>query len=439
MRKATMAHGDLSGEQVMVRNDGSLVLIDYDGVYIPPFHNLLPVVGGQGNYQHPEMEQRPFDEHMDTFSAYVIYIALLALWHRPELWKIYTFHSPEGRLLNTNMLFTRDDFLNPARSPLFTDLRHINDPLLNKALTALQQACSQSIEHMQLRTEALGDLAQMSALVIDIPSTTNVEKESTEEQQKNIANYGISVYGQVKGLILGEHNAITITYQNNTERVIPFLAPPRPLHNLVGRDELMQNLKQRLFRGGNLSLSALNGLPGVGKTALALALAHDHEILEHFYDGVLWAGLGRESNVLSNLNIWGIALGITQSELEKLTSLSTLTQILHGAIGIRKMLLVIDDAWSVEAAQAFKLGGPNCAHVVTTRFPEVAERFASEGTMMVQELDEYDGLTLLEQLAPGMTKTIPNEAWELIRAVGGLPLPLTLMGNYLRMCLKAVV
>ncbi|MFL5628219.1 MAG: hypothetical protein ACJ788_21785, partial [Ktedonobacteraceae bacterium] len=35
MRQARIAHGDLAGGNVMVRRDGSLVLIDYDGVYIP--------------------------------------------------------------------------------------------------------------------------------------------------------------------------------------------------------------------------------------------------------------------------------------------------------------------------------------------------------------------------------------------------------------------
>ena len=61
----------------------------------------------------------------------------------------------------------------------------------------------------------------------------------------------------------------------------------------------------------------IEDVPGVGKTALALALAHDREVLGHFCDGVLWAGLGRESNVFSFLGAWGVALGIPQPEIEK--------------------------------------------------------------------------------------------------------------------------
>ena len=62
-------------------------------------------------------------------------------------------------------------------------------------------------------------------------------------------------------------------------------------------------------------------------------------------------------------------------------------------------LLVVDDAWQPERALEFKLGGPNCAHIVTARLREVALNFAREETT-VHELSEADSLQLLEQLAP---------------------------------------
>src|SRR5207249_7993680 len=72
--------------------------------------------------------------------------------------------------------------------------------------------------------------------------------------------------------------------------------PLLPATPLVGRDEEMTRLRQRLHTGGNVALTALNGLPGVGKTALAIALAHDQAIRTQFRDGVLWAALGPEPN-----------------------------------------------------------------------------------------------------------------------------------------------
>src|SRR5216110_801144 len=63
-------------------------------------------------------------------------------------------------------------------------------------------------------------------------------------------------------------------------------AIPLALFDLIGREQEMARIKQRLTSGGALTL---HGLPGVGKTALAVTLAHDPEIQASFTDGVLWA------------------------------------------------------------------------------------------------------------------------------------------------------
>ena len=209
------------------------------------------------------------------------------------------------------------------------------------------------------------------------------------------------------------------------------LVPPSPPHRLVGLDDLRSNLKQRLFAGGNLAL-ALIGLPGIGKTTLAIALANDPEVRQHFRDGVLWADLGRDGDVLGLLGTWGLVLGISLDEIAKLTSIEKRADAIHARIGTRRMLLVVNDAWQVEAALAFRLGGPNCAHLATTRFPEIAAHFAGQGTVTAHELNTADGMTLLAKLAPKLVEAEPDEAQELVQAVGGLPLALVLMGHYLR-------
>lgn len=213
---------------------------------------------------------------------------------------------------------------------------------------------------------------------------------------------------------------------------VPFLAPPKPTYALIGRDQILVNLKQRLFRGDSVALFALNGLPGVGKTALSIALAHDPEVLAHFSDGVLWAGLGREPDLLSLLNVWALALGISASDIGTFVTIKQKARGIQAAIGMRRMLLVIDDAWQSPDALAFQLGGPNCAHILTTRQGCVAWDFAQEGARAVQELNEADSLALLSQFVPQVVINQPQEARTLVKAVGGLPLALTLMGNYLR-------
>ncbi len=96
------------------------------------------------------------------------------------------------------------------------------------------------------------------------------------------------------------------------------------------------------------------------------------------------------------------------------------------------MLLVIDDAWQIEEALVFKVGGPHCAYLVTTRFPYLAVQFATDGATIIHELNEHDSFILLERLAPDVVKNEPEALQGLVQAVGGLPLALALIGKYLR-------
>jgi tetratricopeptide (TPR) repeat protein/transcriptional regulator with XRE-family HTH domain len=208
--------------------------------------------------------------------------------------------------------------------------------------------------------------------------------------------------------------------------------PLLPAMPLVGRDEEMSRLRQRLKAGGNVALTALNGLPGVGKTALAIALAHDQAIRAEFHDGVLWAGLGPQPNATGVLRRWGTLLGISSAEMTALSGSEAWALALRTAIGSRSMLLVIDDVWDIEHALTFKVGGANCAHLITTRFPGIATHIAFDGATTIRELDEEEGMALLRLLAPGVIEREGKKAHDLVQAVGGLPLALTLIGNYLR-------
>ncbi|GHO43321.1 tetratricopeptide repeat protein [Ktedonospora formicarum] len=205
--------------------------------------------------------------------------------------------------------------------------------------------------------------------------------------------------------------------------------PQQPIHPLVGRANDIELLKQHLWEDGNASLSALNGLPGIGKTTLAIALAYDEEVRDYFSDGILWAGLGPHANIPNTLSRWSRLLNLSPEEHSDYTSW---TQELRAAIGSRRMLILIDDAWSIEDALPFKIGGPHCAHLITTRFPTVASYFAVNGPLTLRELNGEESITLLRNLAPDVFDSSSPKGLDLAQAVGGLPLALTLMGNYLR-------
>jgi RIO1 family len=148
MQRAHMAHGDLSGGNIMLREDGHLVLVDYDGVYIPDFAGRAALVSGVPDYQHPQKQDRPFNERMDSFSIAVISAALLALQANPALWDVYAPRDVAGTLVEDRLLFTIRDFENPDASSLFRELEGTHDPLLYAIVTQLKAACHQPITHL---------------------------------------------------------------------------------------------------------------------------------------------------------------------------------------------------------------------------------------------------------------------------------------------------
>lgn len=277
------------------------------------------------------------------------------------------------------------------------------------------------------------DNSEKIALVVFLEYISESDPNLSTEEQEFIKNV-------ITKLEQGQkHNTSRQQVEQLSSLPDLFLAPSKPTYELVGRSDLLKDLKQRLLAGNNLALSALNGLPGVGKTALAIELANDREVQEHFQDGVLWVGLGREPDVLAQLSLWGKAVGISQTEMAKLTGLQdrekaieAVTKTIQAAIGERRMLLVVDDAWDSETALVFRLGGYNCAHLVTTRLNTVALDFAEDGAKAIPELNEVDGLKLLARFASKAVQAEENEAKALVKAVGGLPLALTLMGKYLQ-------
>src|SRR5215469_7131548 len=123
----------------------------------------------------------------------------------------------------------------------------------------------------------------------------------------------------------------------------------RRFSNVVGRDHVLAHIKKRLLSTEAQRFTALHGLPGAGKTALAVALTTEPDLCAHFSDGVLWAGLGPQANTLGHLARWGKLLGATPGEAEQMSA-TAWRQTLSSAIGSRRFFIAIDDAWNLEDA-----------------------------------------------------------------------------------------
>jgi len=111
------AHGDLKPDNICVRDDGSLVLLDYDGMYVPALSGRKPLEQGSPHYRHPLRSTLPFDEHIDDYSLSLILLSLRAIALEKSLY--YKYSSKEYLLLS------EQDQLNPYTSPVFKELNHL--------------------------------------------------------------------------------------------------------------------------------------------------------------------------------------------------------------------------------------------------------------------------------------------------------------------------
>lgn len=110
-----LAHGDLSGDNILIDGSGKIVLIDYDGMYVPAFSKRRAPEKGHDNFQHPGRKDH-FSSALDNFSSLIIYTSLLALEKKPELWD---YNDGDG----DKLIFSASDFKDPDNSELLTNLR----------------------------------------------------------------------------------------------------------------------------------------------------------------------------------------------------------------------------------------------------------------------------------------------------------------------------
>ncbi|HSN93399.1 MAG TPA: hypothetical protein VLS93_19365 [Anaeromyxobacteraceae bacterium] len=118
LEAAKIAHGDLQHGNVLVRGD-DLLLIDYDGMWVPSLAGRKATESGHRAYQHPARGEAHFGPWLDRFSALVVYLSLAALEKEPKLWEEYN--------TGDNLIFVREDFQDAGRSPVWGHLAGLGD------------------------------------------------------------------------------------------------------------------------------------------------------------------------------------------------------------------------------------------------------------------------------------------------------------------------
>ena len=112
------AHGDLKPDNIIVREDGSLVLVDYDGMYVPSMKGQKARELGSPDFRHPLRTEDDFDEHIDDFPLVSILLSLKAISCDSQLLKKY---GARDRLLLSQSNYYHDN------NSLIQELSDIND------------------------------------------------------------------------------------------------------------------------------------------------------------------------------------------------------------------------------------------------------------------------------------------------------------------------
>lgn len=113
------AHGDLKPDNILVREDGTLVLVDYDGMYVPAMKGQKARELGSPDFRHPkrftnkptyrwpwgnvDLAGEEFNEHIDDFPLFSILLSLKAVSLKPQLLEEFG--------TSDRLLFSEEDYM----------------------------------------------------------------------------------------------------------------------------------------------------------------------------------------------------------------------------------------------------------------------------------------------------------------------------------------
>ncbi len=111
-----IAHGDISGDNIMVTPSADLILVDYDGMYVPGLKGMSAPENGHDHFQHPGRTINTYGERLDNFSVLVTFLSMVAVGQSPGLWDAYNMGDQDS------LLFRKKDFTDPKNSEVIAQL-----------------------------------------------------------------------------------------------------------------------------------------------------------------------------------------------------------------------------------------------------------------------------------------------------------------------------
>ena len=129
LRSQPFAHGDIKPDNIMVRPDGSLTLVDYDGMYVPAMKGQKSPTIGTRDFSHPLRSVDDFDETIDDFALASIALSLKAISLKPSLLDDYG--------ASDRLLFSTDDYRDLSNSKVWGAVQELANDDDMKSLLAM--------------------------------------------------------------------------------------------------------------------------------------------------------------------------------------------------------------------------------------------------------------------------------------------------------------
>ena len=117
LRTQSFSHGDIKPDNIIVRPDGSLTLVDYDGMFVPSMKGSQSPTIGTRDFCHPLRTVDDFDETIDDFSLASIALSLKAISMNSTLLDTYG--------ASDRLLFSENDYRNPSNSKVISALQEL--------------------------------------------------------------------------------------------------------------------------------------------------------------------------------------------------------------------------------------------------------------------------------------------------------------------------
>ena len=176
LRSQSFAHGDIKPDNIIVRPDGTLTLVDYDGMFVPAMKGQKSPTIGTKDFSHPLRTIDDFDETIDDFALVSIALSLKAISLDPSLLQTYG--------ASDRLLFSAADYLDLSKSKTMTALQ---------GLLADEEA--RTLMSMFLLASVKKNLSMCSFRLLGVEKPKEEEVWSTEVTKEDLENAVVDEFG----------------------------------------------------------------------------------------------------------------------------------------------------------------------------------------------------------------------------------------------------